>query len=318
MSTLLVAILAPAAAALLSLSASRHDDRAATNQALLMSVLLAIYGCWLPTQLGIEHSLPWFTLWGTEATVQFALSATSLGVWMAALSLWLGPVAILLGNTIQQRKGFHVGVFSLQAALVGAFLAADLAVFYVFFEATLIPALYLVARYGDRATGGQAAQRFFLYTMAGSMLMLVAIWYLAAVTGTLQISQLAIDVPALSGTEQVWLALAFVLAFAVKTPLVPFHGWQAPLYQATPAGGLVLIAGVMGKLGTYGFAAIVLPLFATAVADWAWILASLGIIGVIAGSIQAMRAAELRHILAFSSVAHLGMLTAAVLCRRSG
>lgn len=142
--------------------------------------------------------------------------------------------------------------------------------------------------------------------------MLVAIWYLTAQTGSSNIAEMPILIKQLDDSARAWCFWAFAFAFAVKTPLIPFHGWQAPVYAATPAGGAVLLAGVMAKLGTYGFIRFVLPFFPDESVDYAWLFIALGAIGVVGGASVALVQKDLKKLLAFSSLSHLGLIVVGI------
>jgi len=186
-------------------------------------------------------------------------------------------------------------------------------VFYMFFEAMLVPMLVLIALFGG-AERRSASLWFFLYTMFGSIFMLVAIWWLAWKTGSTELARIIVDLPGLKASGQLtaagecWLFAAFALAFAVKVPLVPFHSWQAKTYSETPAGGAVLLAGVMAKIGVYGFLRFVLPMFPGLCAEYAHVFVWLGLIGVVGGALVAMAQDDVKRMIAYSSLSHLSLV----------
>jgi NADH-quinone oxidoreductase subunit M len=305
---LLAAIAGPLLAALFVATQQRHEDRSADSLATVLAWLLAAFGLLLLTQESAPVAWQLATLFGTSTVLEFSLAPQAIGLGMAVTTLMLGPVAIYLGTTQEQRSSLYVGIFALQAALVGAFLAGDLATFYICFEGSLIPALWTLTRFGVGKHAPQAALRFLLYTMSGSFLMLVAIWAVAASAGTLSIAELS----AQSNDFPIWYGLVFMLAFAVKTPLVPFHGWQRMLYESTAPGALVLIAGLMGKLGVFGFTVLVLPIFTEALLAVQSLLVALCLASVVFGALMALRATSWRSVLAYSSLSHLGFALLAV------
>lgn len=306
----------PFLAAVLMLLASGRDREAALRLGLSLAALLALSAialfCCAPAALDVA----WFTVPGSSATVRWHLDTDGLSSWLAALVLALGPAAILGAATScgDRLREFAVAAFAMQGCLLGALFARDLVLFYVFFEAMLLPALMLVGLFGDPATRLRAGVQFLLYTMVGSFAMLVAIWYLAAHTGTVQIPELpeAIVAAGLTPAAKCWCFCAFALAFLVKTPVVPLHGWQAPLYAACPAAAAVLIAGAMAKMGPYGLMRIVAPLFPAELAAWAPTLVALGVLSILYGALLALVQSELRRILAYSSLSHLGLVVVGV------
>ncbi|MDA3959286.1 MAG: NADH-quinone oxidoreductase subunit M [Planctomycetota bacterium] len=301
---------APFVAALVCVLGSGRDGFAATRLALVMSVVIAGLAGVVAINGATPVDMPWFTLWGTGATVHFSLLGDGISAWMALLALGLGPAAILASRVSlgDKMREFCAGLFALQGCLVGAFLAGDVVQFYFFFEAGLLPMAVLLAMFGDPEHRRQATMQFFLYTMLGSILMLVAIWYLAAHGQSTLISDLPATVAGLSPTARTACFAAFALAFAVKTPLMPFHSWQAPVYAACPAGAAVVLAGAMAKLGTYGFLRLVVPVFPEASAQYAWVFILLGVIGVVLGALMALAQRDLKRMLAFSSLSHLGLV----------
>ena len=311
---LVLLLAAPFAAAVIAALGSSRDGAAATRIGLTLSVVLAALGVANVAGGAPAVDLPWFTLWGTDATVRFSLLADGTSAWLVLLTLILGPAAILgsrhaLGD---RMRDFCAALFVLQGCLVGAFLAGDAVLFYFFFEAGLLPMVVLIGLFGDAAERKPAALQFFIYTMLGSVFMLVAIWYIAATGGSTAVAELPAAVAALEGDAASLCFWAFALAFAVKTPLLPFHSWQAPVYAACPAGGAVVLAGAMAKLGTYGFLRFVIPVFPALSAEHAWIFILLGTVGVVVGALLALAQTDLKRMLAFSSLSHLGLVVVGI------
>ncbi len=309
---LLYALLAaPVLAALVAFFATGKDGAANHRLGLVLSLAIAALGIPLILAGGDRAvSVDWFTLWGTNATVRLSLASDGLSAWLIQLVTWLTPVAILgakraVGDRMREFLG---AVFAMQALMIGALLARDLVVFYVCYEGMLIPMLVLICLFGgdDRRT---SAMWFFLYTMAGSIGMLVGIWYIAAKLGTTAVDAgLITGIASLPADAQFWLFVAFVLAFAVKVPLVPLHGWQARTYAETPGAAVVLLAGAMAKLGTYGFLRFVLPLFPGWSAEYASVFIVLGLIAVVGGALVAMAQDDAKRMMAYSSLSHLGLV----------
>lgn len=307
---LVLLLAAPFVAALLVLLGSSRDGAAATRLALVFSLLLSGLALAVAIAGADPVTVPWFTLPGTGATVSFSLLGDGISAWLAVLAAALGPAAILgsqhaLGDRMRE---FCAGLFALQGCLIGAFLAGDAVLFYLFFEAGLLPVTVLIALFGDPQRRVRATVQFFIYTMLGSVPMLLAIWHLAAAGGTTLIAELPATVAALDDGARIACFAAFALAFAVKTPLLPFHAWQAPVYAACPPGAAVVLAGAMAKLGTYGFLRLVIPVFPAASAEFAWILIALGVAGVVLGALLALAQRDLKRMLAYSSLSHLGLV----------
>ena len=313
---LYVLLAAPLLAALLTVFASGKDGESSFRLGMVLSLAVALLGLPLVTCLTtLDVTLPWFTLWGTKATVHLHLASDGLSAWLIQLVTWLTPVAILGSRKLvgERMRDFAAAVLVMEALMIGALLSRDLVVFYVFFEAMLVPMLVLIAVFGG-AERRSASMWFFLYTMLGSIFMLVAIWWLAWKTGSTELARIIIDLPdlrasgQLTATGELWLFAAFALAFAVKVPLVPFHSWQARTYSETPAGGAVLLAGAMAKIGVYGFLRFVLPMFPALSAEYADVFVWLGLIGVVGGAVVAMAQDDIKRMIAFSSLSHLSLV----------
>ena len=308
---------APFAAALLACFGSGRDGAAASRLALVLALVVAALGVPLVTCLTapaeVEHA--WFALVGTNAVVQFSLASDGLTAWLIQLVTFLVPVALLASRDQvgERMREFAVAVLVMEGLMIGALLARDLVLFYVCFEAMLIPMVVLMALFGGADRRGAALQ-FFLYTMLGSVGLLVAIWYIAQNLQTTSLKEL-IDhgmLATLERGEQLALFAAFALAFAVKVPLAPFHGWQARAYAECPTGAVVLLSGAMAKLGTYGLIRFVLPLFPALSVEYANWFIVLGLIGVIAGALMAWAATDVKRLIAFSSLSHLGLVVVGI------
>ena len=240
-----------------------------------------------------------------------------ISLFVILLTTVLMPLALLGGwRAIDKNvKGFLFFMLVLQTGVLGVFTALDLVLFYVFWEAMLIPAYFLIGMWGG-ARRHYAAMKFFLYTMAGSALMLVGILYLA-VSGYqagsgFTFSLLNLRALPLGHWEQIGLFGAFGLAFAVKAPLFPFHSWLPDAYGESPVPVTVILAGVLSKMGIYGFLRICLPLFPEAVPVFAPIIAVLAIFGIIYGSLVALRQKNAKLLVAYSSIAHISLIVLGV------
>lgn len=311
---LLLIILAPLAAAVLACFAHGRDaDRdsadAVSRFALLLSV--AIAGLATPLVWGVGPAIDWawFAMPGTTATVHLSLGSDGLSAWLIQLVTWLTPFAILGGRSVAggRMREYVVAVFACEAMMLGALLSRDLVLFYICYEAMLLPMLVLIALFGGPERR-QASLWFVLMTMLGSVPMLVGIWWLAAKLGTTELAAVINGVRSLDSASAGWLFWAFALAFAVKVPLVPLHAWQARTYSEVPGGAAVLLAGAMAKLGVYGFLQFVLPIFPEQSAAHAQVFITLGLIGTVGGAVVALAQDDAKKMLAYSSLSHLGLV----------
>jgi len=258
-------------------------------------------------QLGLDLQ------WITSPDIHFAISVNGVSLWLVLLSTFLTPLCVLISwHSIQNRvKEFYAFLLLLEFGLIGVFLAQDLFLFYVFWEVSLVPMYFLIGIWGHERRI-YAAVKFFLYTMAGSVLMLTAIIYLY--NRALTFSYPAILEMLTSGRlvftaeEQILLFLAFFVAFAVKVPLFPLHTWLPDAHVEAPTAGSIMLASVMLKMGTYGILHFCLPLFPTASRNCAPWIAVLAIIGIIYGALVSMVQPNLKKLVAYSSVSHLGFV----------
>jgi NADH-quinone oxidoreductase subunit M len=231
---------------------------------------------------------------------------------MLLLTTALTPIIIYssFGNTYKNPKAFYALILFMTFAMAGTFLASDGLLYYIFWELSLIPIYFIALIWGngDAEERKKAVVKFFIYTLAGSLFMLVAFIYLYQKAGSFLISDLT---PLkLSSTEQFWIFLAFFLAYAIKIPLIPFHTWQAEVYQKAPTVGTMLLSGIMLKMGLYSVIRWQLPIAPLAAKEYMNVFIGLGIAGVIYGSIVALRQKDLKKLLAYSSLAHVGLIAA--------
>ncbi|MFQ5691453.1 MAG: NuoM family protein, partial [Nitrospinota bacterium] len=223
------------------------------------------------------------------------------------------PVSILASwREIQSRvKEFYVAMLLLETGMLGVFLSLDLFLFYVFWETILIPMALLIGVWGGERRV-YAAVKFFLFTMAGSVLMLVAVLVLVYLnyktTGVLTFNLLALDRLDLPGNIQWWLFGAFFLAFAVKVPMLPLHTWLPDAHVEAPTAGSVILAGVLLKMGTYGFLRFAIPLFPLAARDFAPLIVVLSVAGILYGALMAYVQPDIKKLVAYSSVSHMGFV----------
>jgi len=250
-----------------------------------------------------------FHVWMVVPPVNYHLGIDGLSVLMILLAGLLTPLSILVSwNSITQRvKEFFLFLLALETGMIGVFVSLDLILFFVFWEVMLIPMYFLIGIWGHERRV-YAAVKFMIYTMAGSALMLVGILYLYNVTGSFDFPDVLghLSTTLLSPQTERWLFLAFFVAFAIKVPLFPFHTWLPDAHVEAPTAGSVLLAGVLLKMGTYGMLRFCLPLFPAASHEFAPVICVLAIVGIIYGALVAMVQPDLKKLVAYSSVAHLG------------
>lgn len=255
--------------------------------------------------------------WVKSAGISYFVGVDGISLWLVMLSTFLGPIVILGSwNAITEKvKAFHINVFILLSAMIGTFVAVDAILFYIFFEASLIPMYFIVGIWGGTRKI-YATFKFVIYTMAGSLLMLVAIIALMILTerqlGEMSASLLdfyRLQIPFIGGkffAPQTLMFFAFAIAFAIKVPMFPFHTWLPDAHVEAPTPGSVILAAVMLKMGTYGFLRFVIPLFPEATQHFGWIFLLLGVIGIIYGALVAMVQPDIKKLVAYSSVSHMG------------
>ena len=306
-------VFAPFVAAILMVLNSKEDFKASTHMAILfglvfvaMSVALIAGGNMATTPV------EWFTIPGCKGPAYYYLYSHGLGSWMVFLSCGLSLVALISarGHLDKNYRNFAIGIFALMGAMNGTFLAADVVLFFFFFEAMVIPAAILIAGFGGEKRK-EAAMTFAIYTLVGSAPMMVALWYLLTLADNSLLISIAAVVPTMSESAQLLVFLSFLLAFLVKTPIFPFHGWQAITYSEAPAPLSAILTGAMSKAGVFGFIVWVLPVFALSVSK-VFVMLCLGLVTAIYGALMALRATDGKKLLAYSSMSHLGIAVAGV------
>ncbi|PBI88963.1 NADH-quinone oxidoreductase subunit M [Flavobacterium sp. ACN2] len=287
-------------------------DKLASKVALLFS--LAALGCSivLLNNYNAGENISVINSWINQPKISFALNGDGLGLAMVLLTAALTPIIISssFGNEYKNAKGFYALILFMAFAMVGTFLAADGLLYYIFWELALIPIYFIALIWGngDAEERRKAVVKFFIYTLAGSLFMLTAFIYLYQKAGSFLIEDLyKVN---LSACEQFWIFLAFFLAYAIKIPIIPFHTWQANVYQKAPTVGTMLLSGIMLKMGLYSVIRWQLPIAPIAAKEYMYIFIALGIAGVIYGSIVALRQKDLKKLLAYSSLAHVGLIAA--------
>lgn len=264
--------------------------------------------------LQFVEQVPWVPSFG----ISYFLGVDGISIWLVMLTTFLTPLTVLGSwSSIDKKvKGFHIGMLALESTMIGTFLAMDAVLFYVFFEASLIPMYFMIGIWGG-ARRIYATVKFFIYTMFGSLFMLVALIALMFMTREMLGGQMSaslldfykLDIPFVGGeflNTQTLLFFAFALAFAIKVPMFPFHTWLPDAHVEAPTPGSVILAGVMLKMGTYGFMRLGLPLFPEAVSYWSWLFMLLAVVGIIYGALVAMVQPDIKKLVAYSSVSHMG------------
>jgi NADH-quinone oxidoreductase subunit M len=301
-------------ALLLLLFPRRHRDIRVF--ALVVSIADFIVSLHLPKHL--EHGVSGFQFelnvpWIPTPNIHYHMGVDGISVWLVVLTTFLTPLCVLISwNSIHERvKEFFILLLVLETAMIGVFVSLDLFLFYFFWEATLIPMALLIGVYGH-GRRVYAAVKFFLYTMIASVFMLAAILWLYAKTGTFDFVQIQAaihngQVEGFSGAA-FWLFLGFFVAFAVKVPLFPVHTWLPDAHVEAPTAGSVLLAGVMLKMGTYGMLRFNIGLFPEQSRANAWWIIVLALIGIIYGALVAMVQPNMKKLIAYSSISHLGFV----------
>lgn len=249
-------------------------------------------------------------VWAVVANtpIAFHLGVDGISLLMVLLTAFLTPICILSTWTaVEERvKGFMLFFLLLETGMLGVFLALDLVLFYVFWEFTLVPMIFLIGIWGGERRV-YAAVKFFLFTFAGSVLMLLAILYLGWQGGTFSLPELAVK-RELFAAAQLWLFLAFGLAFAIKLPMWPFHTWLPDAHTEAPTAGSVILAGVLLKMGAYGFLRFNIGLFPEVSVQLAPWMALLAVIGILYGAAVSYTQKDVKRLVAYSSVSHLGFV----------
>jgi NADH-quinone oxidoreductase subunit M len=251
----------------------------------------------------------WIPAWGIE----YRFGVDGISLFLVLLTTFLTPVVVLSswGDVHRRVKEFFALLLVLETGMLGTFLALDLFLFYVFWEVMLIPMVFLIGVWGGQRRI-YAAIKFMLFTMVGSLLMLVGIvycaWRVKTDAGAFAFGYDRFLALHLSSREQAFLFAAFALAFAIKVPLFPLHTWLPDAHVEAPTGGSVILAGVLLKMGTYGFLRFALPLFPHAAQQAAPLLVALAVVGIVYGALVAAVQPDLKKLVAYSSVSHLGFV----------
>jgi NADH-quinone oxidoreductase subunit M len=320
---LTIAITLPVIGALLlALIPNRDGSKDSLIRYAALAVSLVIFGITLVLWAGFDPALAtpeqpfqyveqhdWIPAFGT----QYYVGIDGLSLMLLVLTGFLTPLALLSGwESVEKHvKEFSILMLLLEASMIGVFCAVDIFLFYIFWDFVLIPMYFMIGIWGyDQRI--YAAIKFILYTMAGSVLMLVAIiglsWIHQSMTGEYSFDLLKLYELQIPESTQYWLFLAFTLAFIIKVPLFPFHTWLPDAHVQAPTPGSVILAGVMLKMGGYGLIRLAFPLFPEAALYFAPLLATLSVIAIVYGALVAMVQPDMKKLVAYSSVSHMGFV----------
>jgi NADH-quinone oxidoreductase subunit M len=314
---LTVLVLVPVAGALVLLAMPRTRPELFKPVALVASTVSAVLAVWVLAEFDAGSAAifqfwqqyEWIAGWG----VSWQVGVDGLSLFLVVMTALIFPLAIVGVDAEHSPKPYYAWMLVLEAGCLGTFVALDLIMFFVFFEIVLVPMYFLIGGWGH-GRRAYAAIKFFLFTMFGSALMLVAIVALAFLHSDALGGEVTFDLTAIAESQVLatntarWLFLAFALAFAVKVPLFPVHTWLPDAHTNAPTAGSVILAAVMLKLGTYGLIRFGLYLFPEASVHFAPLMITLGVIGIIYGAIAAAMQRDLKRLVAYSSVAHLGFI----------
>jgi NADH-quinone oxidoreductase subunit M len=317
-------IFLPVAGSILLLFIDNRDDRRDASirvvtlviSLVVLALAILLWARFDPTSAEYQFTErhPWIPAFG----IDYSVGVDGISLLLVELTAFLTPIALLSSwESVHKRvKAFSIFMLALESAMIGVFLSLDLFLFYIFWDAMLIPMYFLIGIWGyERRV--YAAIKFILFTMAGGVLMLVAIitlaWLYNAQYGVysfdlLKLQTLSFDTPTATRTVEGLLFLAFTIAFAIKVPLFPFHTWLPDAHVEAPTAGSVILAGVLLKMGTYGLVRFSFPLFPHAAITFAPYLATLAVIGIVYGALVSMVQPDLKKLVAYSSVSHLGFV----------
>ena len=276
-------------------------------------VAIVVYTQFQPTA---AHQFGFSYPWIKSAGIAFAGGIDGISLLLVMLTAFLTPLIIL--STFRQpyknASAFYALILFMQSALMGVFTATDAFLFYLFFEAALIPVYFLAAVWGGE-NRIKVTFKFFVYTIFGSLFMLVALVYLYYQTTSVQGHTSEISAfykLALDAQKQGWIFWAFFIAFAIKMPVFPFHTWQPDTYTESPTPATMLLAGIMLKMGVYGVIRFILPILPLGLQSWGTTAIVLSVIGIVYGSIIAIQQRDMKRLIAYSSFAHVGLMSAGV------
>jgi NADH-quinone oxidoreductase subunit M len=311
-------VVLPAAGALLVILAPRSRPELSKLVAVLVSAATAAIAVWMMAAFETGPAAADFQFverykWIEGLGISWFLGVDGISLFLVVLTAGLFPIAIVATDPEHSPKPYYAWLLLLEAGCIGVFLALDLFAFFVFFEVVLVPMYFLIGQWGhgERA---HAATKFFLFTMLGSAFMFVGILSLAFLHAAETDTAISFDLVEIATSQALatntarWIFLSFAVAFAVKVPLFPVHTWLPDAHTNAPTAGSVILAGVMLKIGTYGFLRFGIFLFPEAAVHFAPMLIALGVIGILYGAVAATMQRDLKRLVAYSSVAHLGFI----------
>lgn len=287
----------------------RNVTLAVTIVTFLVSLIM-LAGFQTNAEFQFTENVPWIA--AGPFVMRYNIGIDGISLWLLILTTFIMPIAVLSTYTAVEEKvkEYMICLLLLETGMLGAFISLDLFLFYIFWEVMLIPMYFMIGIWGGK-NKIYAAVKFFIFTMVGSLLMLVALVYLyfkgmeAGITnfGLLQFFDLKLDM-----ATQIWLFLAFAFAFAIKVPMFPLHTWLPDAHTEAPTAGSVILAAVLLKMGTYGYVRFAIPLFPDAAHKFAPLIATLAVIGIVYAALVAMVQEDVKKLVAYSSVAHLGFV----------
>lgn len=279
----------------------------------VIEFLVSLYGLFLySTQCSCQFLLNIDWIYSIHVPLRFDIDGISL--LLILLTTFLTPIIILasLGHVYSKSSAFYGLIMFMEMAFIGVFSAYDGLVFYIFWELALIPAYFICAMWGGKYRI-RITFKFFIYTFIGSLFMLAALLYVYFKTPAPHSFEIIYLYAAhLTSKEQSWIFLAFFLAFAIKIPIFPFYTWQPDTYTEVPAGGTMLLAGIMLKMGTYGLIRFLLPICPIALKEWGWIALALSVAGIIYASVIALHQTDMKKLIAYVSIANVGLISAGI------